>query len=293
MNLDFDTGSADLWVFSTLTPSSESAGHTKYNPKTGKKLSGETWSISYGDGSGASGVVYADKVVVGGVTATSQDVEAATSVSSEFTQDTANDGLLGLAFSSINTVTPNQATTFFDTVKSSLASPLFTARLRKGQPGVYDFGKIDSSLYTGSITYVNVDSSQGFWQFTAGTATGGSTIGTAIADTGTTLLLIPDAAVSAYYSQVPSAQNSQEYGGYIVDCSATLPAWTVKIGSGTFSVPGSYINYAPNGDGTCYGGIQSSDGIGFTIFGDIFLKNQFVVFDKTKSTPRLGFAKGA
>lgn len=89
--------------------SSEQSGHSVYSPSTsGKKLSGETWDISYGDGSGASGTVYADKVVVGGVTATSQAVEAATSVSAAFTEDVDNDGLLGLAFSSINTVSPNQ-----------------------------------------------------------------------------------------------------------------------------------------------------------------------------------------
>ena len=103
-------------------------------------MSGETWNITYGDGSGASGTVYADKVVVGGVTATTQAVEAATSVSSQFTQDTDNDGLLGLAFSSINTVKPQQQNTFFDTVKSSLAKQLFTADLKKGQAGSYDFG---------------------------------------------------------------------------------------------------------------------------------------------------------
>jgi aspergillopepsin I len=66
-------------------------------------MSGYSWRITYGDGSGASGDVYKDKVSVGGVTATSQAVEAARSVSSQFVQDTANDGLLGLAFSSINT----------------------------------------------------------------------------------------------------------------------------------------------------------------------------------------------
>jgi aspergillopepsin I len=31
-------------------------------------LNGYTWQISYGDGSGASGIVFADKVVVGPVT---------------------------------------------------------------------------------------------------------------------------------------------------------------------------------------------------------------------------------
>ena len=130
------------WVFSTLTPSSESAGHTLYNPSTGTKKSGYSWKITYGDNSGAAGVVYGDKVVVGGVTATSQAVEAATSVSAQFVQDTASDGLLGLAFSSINTVSPTKQTTFFDTVKSTLAKALFTADLKKGAPGSYTFGLV-------------------------------------------------------------------------------------------------------------------------------------------------------
>lgn len=56
LNLDFDTGSSDLWVFSTLQASSQQQGHAVYNVNHGKKLTGETWDISYGDGSGASGV---------------------------------------------------------------------------------------------------------------------------------------------------------------------------------------------------------------------------------------------
>jgi len=302
MNLDFDTGSSDLWVFSKYLPSSQQSGHDIYSPSSSaSRLSGETWNITYGDGSGAAGIVFADKVVVGSVTATRQAVEAATSISAQFAQDSSNDGLLGLAFSSINTVEPDQQNTFFDTVKSSLAKPLFAANLRKGATGSYDFGYLDTSAYSGSITYVNVDNSQGFWGFTAGgysvgSATPGSTnIGSAIADTGTTLLYIPASAAKAYYAKVSGSQNSNTYGGYVAPCNSNWPAFNVKIGGTTFSVPGSYINYAQVSDGssTCYGGIQSNTGIGLTIFGDIFLKSKYVVFDESTSTPRLGFANQA
>lgn len=132
---------ASRWVYSNSQPSSQQTGHSVYTPgSTAKRLSGQTWKISYGDGSGASGIVYSDKVVVGGVTATGQAVEAAQTVSDEFVQDVDNDGLLGLAFSSINTVSPTQQKTFFDTVKSSLAKQLFTCDLKAGRAGTYDFG---------------------------------------------------------------------------------------------------------------------------------------------------------
>ena len=141
LNLDFDTGSADLWVFSTDSPASQSAGHAKYNPSiSGKRIAGSTWSITYGDQSGASGIVYTDKVVIGGVTATRQAVEAATSVSASFTSNRDSDGLVGLAFSSINQVQPRQQLTFFDTVKPTLAKGLFTVDLKAGEAGSYTFG---------------------------------------------------------------------------------------------------------------------------------------------------------
>jgi hypothetical protein len=99
-----DTSSSS-WVFSSLLPASDLTGHEYYTSsasKSYKALSGYTWSISYGDGSSASGIVGTDTVTVGGTTVTTQAIELANTISSEFQQDAA-DGLLGLAFSSINT----------------------------------------------------------------------------------------------------------------------------------------------------------------------------------------------
>ncbi|KAK3725546.1 hypothetical protein LTR37_000516 [Vermiconidia calcicola] len=299
--LDFDTGSADLWCFSTESPAAQSAGHGLYNPSTGTELDGAFWDITYGDQSAASGNVFADKVVVGGVTATKQAVEAATSVSYEFTEDVASDGLLGLAFSSINTILPQPQTTFFDTVRNSLAKAVFTVDLKKGAAGSYTFGYIDSSKYSGAITYVPVNTANGFWQFTAdGYSAGGSDSstgrgGVAIADTGTSLLYLPASVAKAYYSGIQGATFDFRQGGYTIPCSATPPDFNVAIGGKTFTVPGSYINYAPlrAGSSTCFGGIQADTGIGFSIFGDVFLKAVYAVFDDSGSSPRLGFAAQA
>jgi len=99
------------WVFSTSLSTSQLGDHSAFDPSkstTWKELSGASWDISYGDGSGASGTVGYDTVDVGGATATSQAVELATVVSKAFVSDENNDGLLGLAFGKINTVTPTK-----------------------------------------------------------------------------------------------------------------------------------------------------------------------------------------
>lgn len=459
--MDFDTGSSDLWV---MGPKISGASKT-YDPSSSSsatEMTGSSWQISYGDGSSSSGDVYKDKVTIGNLTVSAQAVEVATTVSEEFTEDSAMSGLVGLAMSSLNTISPTPQNTWFDNIKSSLESPVFTANLNHEKDGTYNFGYVDESAYTGTMYYADLITGSeygGYWTIAAsgyavgdgssstssssgssssgtsssssgtgtssssgssstggyggyggygggdetGTGTGsyGGSSGTGtssssgssttssgyggggfggdgygggesgssgyggygetssdsssgddwlssiisgleggsdsssssdstgsdflssgfgfkkerkttmrptrtttpkrsvtltdtaitgIADTGTTLLMLPDAVVSAYYAQVDGAEESQEEGGYVFSCSATLPDFVLGIGEGQITVPGDYINYmAIDSSGEqCYGGIQSDADIGMAIFGDVALKSAFVVFDSANS--RVGWA---
>lgn len=445
--MDFDTGSSDLWVFSGETNTADVNGQTLYYPSkssTAQKKTGSTWQISYGDGSSSSGDVYMDTVTIGNLSVSSQAVETATTVSSEFSSDSSMSGLVGLAMSSINTVSPKAQNTFFDNAMASLNKPVFTADLKHDTDGSYNFGYIDSAAYTGEIYYVGLyntsEEYSGYWSFqstgyavgngstststsTSGSGTGSSTTGstgssttgstgstgtssgsgsatttitisgsgsgyggfgsdgsgssgfgsggsgfggsdssygsginddesssdddswldwftklvrkgepearstpptrqhagsavtsssssssssssntekraatltsttiTGIADTGTTLLMLPDDVVTAYYSQVSGAQDSEQEGGYVFSCDQTLPDFTFAVGDGQITVPGDYINWSPvdEANTTCYGGLQSDTDIGLSIFGDIALKAALVVFDG--GSKRLGWA---
>ena len=144
----------------------DEGNHAIYKPSnSSSKIPGARFQVPYVRTS-AGGEVYRDYVEVAGVTAPSIAVGAASHVSPEFHQEPI-DGLMGLAFSSGNTVRPGPQLTFFDTVKAQLDQPLFAVALKHGAPGVFDFGYTDNQKYKGDITYTDVDSSEGSWQFQA------------------------------------------------------------------------------------------------------------------------------
>lgn len=277
------------WVFSSLLPESQIGQHSVYDPSKSSswsKLNGASFELSYGDGSGAAGIVGYDKVVIGQATVTSQAVECATSVSASFVDDAASDGLVGLGFSVINSVKPTPQQTFFGNIMSQLEQPVFTADLDINGDGTYEFGVIDESKYSGSLSYVDIDSSSGYWQFEspsysiAGTVITAVDPSPAIADTGTSLLLLDAATVLAYYSQVIGATLSPTEGGYVYPCSATLPDFAIAVGSNYMvELSGSDLTYAEVDSTICFGGIQSNAGAGLQVFGDMLLQRQFVVFD--------------
>ena len=169
-------------------------------------------------------------MTIGGLAIQNQAVELADKISTQFVQ-TSGDGLLGLAWGSINTVQPEPVQTPVENMISQSDIPktaeLFTAHLGSYRDGntpegesFYTFGYIDQDvLSTAGVTadqiqYTPIDNSQGFWTFASASATiNGKTTtrsgNTAIADTGTTLALVEDSLCDAIYAAIPGSTFDQ------------------------------------------------------------------------------------
>ncbi|EHK15313.1 uncharacterized protein TRIVIDRAFT_196192 [Trichoderma virens Gv29-8] len=287
--LNLDTGSSDLWVLSTDTYPSQIQGQAIYDPNasnTSRRQTGLSWLIRYGDGSSANGIVYKDRVQIGNTFFDQQAIESAIRVSDDISDDTFASGLLGAAGSAGNTVRPDKQKTYLDNIKDQLAKPLFTANLKKGKPGNYNFGYINASEYTGDIQYAAINPKGPLWEISvSGYRVGSdeskyvSRVWNAIADTGTTLLLTPTDIVNAYYAQVNGSTMNDDVGMMVVPCTAKLPDFVFGLGKYRGVIPGTYMNYGRMNRTYCYGGLQDSEGAPFAVLGDIALKAQFVVFD--------------
>ncbi|EIW85948.1 acid protease [Coniophora puteana RWD-64-598 SS2] len=293
--VDFDTGSSDLFLPGPDCDSTCS-GHTVYDPSKSSSSSdvGQTFSLSYGDGSTVSGEQYTDTVVLAGLTATKQTLGAAKQYSEGFeSSQFPADGLLGMAYQAIS---------------SYGASPVFNTLVSEGQTdaGVFGFkltsssaeltvGGTDSSAVSGDFTYTPV-TQQGYWQFSAdGISSGGQqalSSFAAIADTGTTLIVgVPD-DVARFYESIggfPAIEVGEGY--YTVPCNS-IPNVSVTIGGTEFVISADTFNLGPESDGSseCVGGIVGEDvGVNFWILGDVFLSNTYTAFDFDKN--QVGFAK--
>ncbi|KAG8715800.1 Type I transmembrane sorting receptor [Ceratobasidium sp. 423] len=269
---------------------------TSSKSSTSSKQSG-SFSISYGDGSTASGPIYSDTVTVAGLSVTGQAFSPVTSESSSFSSDP-SDGIMGLAFSSISSI---GAPTFIENLYSQgkISAPTFGFRLASSGSELY-LGGADTSKYTGSITWASL-TSKTYW-LTTGSSSVGSTVGYSgamIIDSGTTLVVGPTSSVKAWWAKVPGSGTCStsvcgSSGYYTYPCSSP-PSVSFTFNGKKFSVSSTDFNLGTtdNSGTTCVGAIVGTSGVpdNAWIVGDTFMKNVYTVFDEANS--RVGFATPA
>ncbi|KAJ7160975.1 acid protease [Mycena filopes] len=285
--IDFDTGSADLWVPSSSCTSSTCSSKSKFkaaSSSTATKKSG-TFKIAYGDGSTVSGPVYTDKVSVAGVEATGQTFSPVTTLSSSFADDP-TDGILGLAFPAISNLNENP---FFNTAvaQGSVTASQFGFFLANNGSELF-LGGSNSKLFTGKPEFHDVDGTSGFWQIGSATAKVGSSTAVSdidtIIDSGTTLAYGPPAMVKTLYDKVPGSALFDEQNGYYSFPCATPPEIAFSWGGADWAISADSINLGTTEDGSdqCVGALAGQDiGLGSNVFllGDVFMSSVYTVFD--------------
>ncbi|CUA70772.1 hypothetical protein RSOLAG22IIIB_09107 [Rhizoctonia solani] len=295
--IDFDTGSADLWVPASSCTTNGCSPHSKYDSAKSSTSSPQegTFTIKYGDNTTASGPVYADTVTISGLSVTDQHFSAVTSESDGFNSDP-SDGILGLAFSSISQL---NSSTFIENLYSQgkISSPTFSFRLASSGSELY-LGGANTNKYTGDITWVPV-TNKTYWVTEGATKVGGNVgySGSMIIDSGTTLIVGPSNSVQRWWSNVPNSQpcdvNICNTTGYYTFPCSSPPSVSFTFSGRDFPISPSDLNLGPTDSttgSTCIGAIMGMDTVPVNswIVGDTFMKNVYTVFDEANF--RVGFA---
>lgn len=295
MNLLFDTGSSDLWLFGADAKGKIESTQNRWNhskSSTANLVKDGSWSIGYGDGSGGQGTIYTDVISIGGVKVKAQGVEYATEVYSQTSGinilGSPVSGIVGFGFDSLNSASPKQKTPFSN-MKAALDEPVFTVDLKHKADGTFGFGFIDHSKYTGNISYSAVDSSSGFWSFTSnGYAIGDGNFVeakmTGPVDTGGSSFAVPSAAFKAYTAAITNYTTP-------FSCSKKLPDFHLGVGGhATVKITGETLK-SKGDDGNCT--LRLYNGYDGAFFGSPTMANAFIVFEDGAKGPRLGWANSA
>uniref|UniRef100_A0A663EZY8 pepsin A n=1 Tax=Aquila chrysaetos chrysaetos TaxID=223781 RepID=A0A663EZY8_AQUCH len=282
----FDTGSSNLWVPSVYCSSLACSNHKRFNPADSSTFVGtnESVSIAYGTGS-MTGVLGYDTVTVAAINVLNQIFGLAETEPGDFFYYSPFDGILGLAFPSISS---SGATPVFDNMMSEglVAKDLFSVYLSRGSFVL--FGGIDPSYTTNGISWIPL-SAETYWQITMDSVSiSGEPVACsfgcqAIVDTGTSLLAMPNRALSNILGTLGASSNGA------ISCSAvnTLPDVVFQINGKTFSVPPRAYVIEVSIDGYCTLGFQGmnipTESGELWILGDVFIREYYVIFDRANN----------
>lgn len=307
----FDTGSSNLWIPSKKCWSIACFIHKKYNSGDSStyQADGRPLEIHYGTGS-MKGFLSADELDLAGVQVKNQTFGEATVLPGITFAAAKFDGLLGMGFDTISV--DHVKTPFENMVEQKLVpEPVFSFYLNRDQTkspgGEIIFGGVDSSCFTGDITYTKV-TSEGYWQFKMDAVTMGARSGAtgesantitaceggcqAIADTGTSLIAGPKEEVKRLNEHIGAIPLPG--GEYILPtCDlASLPDLVFKIEGKDFPLkPEQYVMKVSQGGKTmCLSGLFGMDipNHPLWILGDVFIGPYYSVFDY--GNKRVGFA---
>jgi len=218
-----------------------------------------------------------------------------------------NQALVGMAYPALMTENPSLGTTtlFTSIAKSTGLADIFsmqccgwTATTSKGT-GTLTLGGHDSTLFVGKPQYTKVTDESYYCVKGVGQLVGIGNCSTII-DSGTSMLVVNDAAYTHYSSAISAAVTagnlSTKCGSGISSMDVAnlpyLPCLKLEFDGGvTLSIPPSKY-YQPQPDaGDCHGLFIGNGGSGAqNIVGQVMMEAYYTIFDREASPNQVGFA---
>jgi len=323
----FDTGSADLWIPSVSCPLYENVREGRkeisvpvcYNldrfnesKSSTYKNSKKGFSITYGDGTSASGHLATDTVTLAGFQIKNQVFGDVTNQNAfNGSQPETPDGILGMGFIGIaSSGAQPPVMNLFAEYPSETGQFSFWLNRVEGSVvgGEFTIGGSDSSKYTGSFVNVTVVQPLQYWTFNfpsiagisyssphRGRGSQGTQTFQGIVDTGTTLILGPVVPIYQIHEMINAAStlsyDETEQMYYIAGSNPNLSSLpqiniTVTTTSGATKnltlFGNDYIFQMPNANNvlTWYCGFASTGNFDNQwIFGDPFIGSFYTILD--------------
>jgi len=295
----FDTGSSNMWVPSkgaeafTEDSSLSNVSHRLFD--TNKSSSYEdvnsSFIIRYMSGD-VSGRYCRDQVALGDLVLPNFTFAAVDDLTGlRGWSHWSFDGILGLGFRSISN--DGVPTVFGALVDSGeVDEPVFGFYLgNDNRQGQLVIGGVDPDHYVGSFHFVDLLHA-GYWAVALDAVQLGDVMrmggtGTAIIDSGTSLLIGPEREVQALMAMWGATKTDD--GSYEVDCTAKVESLLFFLGGRAFELEPRDLAFNIGGN-TCALGIEGSS-VDFWLLGDVFMRKYYVQFDW--GNKRIGLATSA
>ncbi|KAI9315436.1 hypothetical protein DFJ73DRAFT_930913 [Zopfochytrium polystomum] len=306
--VDLDSGSSDTWARgpnctsvdlscgpgSSGSVSNESFKSTKQRstfPTRPSPPRVSTFSDTYGSGQ-AQGDIYKGPVTLAGLTANM--TFGVTTEEQGFANLGDGDGLFGLAFKSLNNIAGGNWIDELHLVPSQNQFAFYLSKASDGDLGEVAIGGFNPARFTGDITWVPL-AEEVWWEFDftgsfLANGQNGPLTATAIADTGTSLIILDTPTADTINTAIGAVFDSNQ-GVYTVPCDQigkTAPVF-LNFGGKSFELPSSRYLLKLSDD-FCFSGIVGGAGSGVpNILGDVFLQVYYSIYDKDQK--RVGFAQ--
>ncbi|BEJ15509.1 hypothetical protein CspHIS471_0501140 [Cutaneotrichosporon sp. HIS471] len=309
-----DTGSQDFVLFDESCSGCE--GHPVFVDSRSSTFQPTSTPMyeAYGTGE-ASGIWALDRVEMGGYFVNDQPIALVQKGTVGQYMSSRLSGIMGLGVPSISLQGPNgpamkapppfwittaqnvwqdkQFGVFLERTNTDPSKYVLSGSLtetREPNGGILTLGGLNKQLFTGQVHYMPANTTY-WWQlplegFSANGKKFNAKLSPTVIDTGSTAIMMPDAAVRAFHAQIPGAQEANNDGTWVIPCNTTATA-SFFFGGMEYPIQTADILRGSLAGDTRY--CLSNIGPGPWLLGAAFMKNYYTAF-RMAPEPQIGFA---